>query len=29
LVSGAKSGDVTFWHATDSGYGITVVEIEG
>ena len=25
----AKSGDVTFWQATDSGYGITVVEIEG
>ena len=25
----AKSGDVTFWQATDSGYGITVVDIEG
>jgi hypothetical protein len=25
----AKNGDVTFWQATGSGYGITVVEIEG
>ena len=25
----AKSGDVTFWQELGSGYGITVVEIEG
>jgi len=25
----AKDGDVTFWQAADSGYGITVVQVEG
>ena len=24
-----KTGDVTFWQYVDSGYGITVVEIDG
>ena len=29
LQSCTKTGDVTFWQATGSGYGITVVELEG
>ncbi len=29
LQSCSKSGDVTFWQAVNSGYGVTVVEIGG
>ena len=29
LQSCTKTGDVTFWQATNSGFGITVVELSG